>query len=180
MIYVVLFRGINVGGKNPLPMKDLVALLESLGYRGVTSYIQSGNLALATDEADRATVAEHIASAIEGRFGFKPALMLVTLDEIEAIVADNPFPGGEADPKALHVAFLGAPPSTAKLGRLAGFAGSSEKWRLAGQTLYFWAPDGFGRSKFPAAAERMLGVPATFRNWRTVTTMRDLARQLAP
>ena len=114
MIYVVLFRGINVGGKNPLPMKELVPLLESLGYRGVTTYIQSGNVVLATDEADHAApgghgaVAQQIASAVEGRFGFKPALVLVTLDEIEQVVAENPFPGGEADPKALHVAFLGA------------------------------------------------------------------------
>jgi uncharacterized protein (DUF1697 family) len=182
MIYAVLFRGVNVGGRNRLPMKELVRLLTDLGYRDVTTYIQSGNVVLDADDAhgsalgDREAIADRIAAAVESRFGFAPALVLVTLKELETVVTDNPFPQAEAAPKTLHVAFLGGTPDTGKLDRLASFAAPTEQWRLAGRILYFWAPQGFGTSKFPAAAERLLAVPATYRNWQTVVAMLDLAR----
>jgi uncharacterized protein (DUF1697 family) len=179
MIYVALFRGINVGGKNPLPMKELVALLEGLGLSAVKSYVQSGNVVFAGAQEDRSAVMTEIARAVEARFGFSPKLVLLTLEEIERVVLENPFPQGDENPKELHVGFLRGQPDRAKLYKLAGVAGATERWHLTAQALYFWAPEGFGRSKFPASAERLLGVIATFRNWRTVVTMRDLAREVA-
>ena len=62
--WIALFRGINVGGKNVLPMKDLVALLESLGCEDVKTYIQSGNAVLSVDDVDGPALEERIADAI--------------------------------------------------------------------------------------------------------------------
>lgn len=180
MIYVALFRGINVGSKNPLPMKELVTLLEELGLRGVKSYIQSGNVVFESAQPERSVVMTEIAGAVEARFGFLPTLVLITLQEIERVVLENPFSQGEENPKSLHVGFLRGQPDRAKLYKLAAQAGATERWQLAAQALYFWAPEGFGRSKFPTSAERLLGVIATFRNWRTVVTLRDMARGVAP
>jgi hypothetical protein len=42
--WIALFRGINVGGNNLLPMKDLVVELEKIGYTNIKTYIQSGNV----------------------------------------------------------------------------------------------------------------------------------------
>jgi len=50
--YIALFRGINVGGKNRLPMKDLAATLENVGCQDVATYIQSGNAVFRSEEAD--------------------------------------------------------------------------------------------------------------------------------
>jgi len=54
----------------------------------------------------------------------------------------------------------------------------SERFRLIGRVFYLHAPDGVGRSKLAAKAEKMLGVPMTDRNWRTVTTIQKLAQEL--
>ena len=42
--YIALFRGINVGGRNVLPMKELIASLQGLGFQDVRTYMQSGNV----------------------------------------------------------------------------------------------------------------------------------------
>jgi uncharacterized protein (DUF1697 family) len=177
MIYVAFFRGVNVGGKNPLPMKELVKLLESQGFQGVRTYIQSGNVVFASADADRTALAHTIVAAVDARFGFSPVLALVTAYDLERVIAANPFPAAVDEPTTLHVAFLGEHPATDGLDKLAAMTGPTEQWRLIGQALYFWAPAGFGTSKFPTSVERLLGVAATFRNWRTVVTMRDLVRE---
>ena len=69
--YIALFRGINVGGRNILPMKDLVKILEDLGCSQVKTYIQSGNVVFNTEEKNRESLAEKISKGIEKSFQFK-------------------------------------------------------------------------------------------------------------
>ena len=108
--YIALFRGINVGGKNTLPMQALVAILEDLGARRVRTYIQSGNAVLETDEQDAALLGSRISVAIEQRRGFEPKVLLLTLEDLERAIRRNPFPEAEAEPKALHAGFLASIP----------------------------------------------------------------------
>src|SRR5690349_13792847 len=103
--YIALFRGINVGGKNILPMKELVAILEDLGCLRVKTYIQSGNAAFDSKERDAARLSEKIRARIKERRGFEPFVLLIDLEKIERAIAANPFPEGEADPKTLHLSF---------------------------------------------------------------------------
>lgn len=63
--YIALLRGINVGGKNKLPMKTLIQLLETLGAKSVQSYIQSGNIVFQHERVDTDDLSRHISSAIE-------------------------------------------------------------------------------------------------------------------
>ncbi len=172
---IALFRGINVGGKNRLPMKDLVAILEGLGFRNVRTYIQSGN---AVFEAARGTgpgLAAAIRAAVETAFGFEPAVLLLTLPELDAAIVENPFPEAVTDPRTLHVNFLAAAPGAPDLDGLEALGTGSERFALIDRRFYLYAPDGIGRSKLAARAERLLGVPMTGRNWRTVCTLRELA-----
>ena len=104
--YIAFFRGINVGGKNTLPMQALVAVLEDLGARRVRTYIQSGNAVLETDDQDAALLCSRISVAIEQRRGFEPKVLLLTLEDLERAIRRNPFPEAEAEPKALHAGFL--------------------------------------------------------------------------
>jgi uncharacterized protein (DUF1697 family) len=171
--FVALVRGINVGGHNKLPMSEFRELLEALGCDGVATYIQSGN---ATFRHDRqaAELAELISDEIHSKYGFRVSIMVLTAGEFAAIVAANPFPAGDSDPKLPYVWFLGEEAVAADTKRMEEFAADSEKYRLTDSAFYLYAPDGTGRSKLAAGVERCLGVPATARNWRTVCKVGEL------
>jgi uncharacterized protein (DUF1697 family) len=175
--YIALFRGINVGGKNKLPMKDLVAALENLGCQEVATYIQSGNAVFRSEEQDASLLSERIRAAIRERHGFEPMVLVLESEELEKAVRSNPFPETESEPKTLHAYFLAAPPERPDLDGLEGIKGDRERFVLGEGVFYLHAPDGIGRSRLAAKAEKLLGVPATARNWRTVRKVMDMAGQ---
>ena len=74
--YIALFRGINVGGTNVLPMKDLVALLENIGSQNVKTYIQSGNAVFQSEEENASLLSNKIRAAIKKSHGFEPTSLL--------------------------------------------------------------------------------------------------------
>ncbi len=167
-IYIALFRGINVGGKNVLPMKELVAVLEDAGARNVKTYIQSGNAVFESKKKDASWLSHKIRVEIKQRRGFEPHILLLELDDIERAIKKNPFPEAETDPKALHVGFLDSAPENPNLKMLERLKRDSERFQLIDNVFYLHAPEGVGRSKLAANAEKLLGVPMTDRNWRTV------------
>lgn len=176
-IYIALLRGINVGGSGKLPMKELLAILESLGCREVRTYIQSGNAVFAHQDAAASKLTAALSAAIKKKHGFAPHVLILERMALERVVDGNPFSAAAADPKTLHVFFLDAKPAKAKLDLLAELQSPTEQWKLRGTTFYLFAPDGIGRSKLAASVERKLGVTATARNWRTVCTLLELANE---
>lgn len=161
--YVVLLKGINVGGKNPLPMKPLKELLEKAGYLNVRTYIQSGNIVL-----DAAVNPDgELGSLIKDSFGFEPDVMLLTRDEFTAATDANPFSGAG---NTIHFYFC---QNTPQLDQplLDALLGPSESYEVAGDVFYLHAPDGIGRSKLVAKIESCLGVAATGRNLNTVNKL---------
>jgi uncharacterized protein (DUF1697 family) len=175
--YIALFRGINVGGKNVLPMKELVALLERLGFQDVKTYIQSGNAVFRSKEEDTSGLSNRISAAIKRSCGFEPQVLLLELDELENAIASNPFPEAESEPKTLHVNFLASTPKNPDLEALEGIKGDRERFVVKGSVLYLHAPEGIGRSKLAASAEKLLGVAMTGRNWRSVLKIMAMAKQ---
>lgn len=175
--YVAFFRGINVGGKNILPMKDLVSLLEDIGKANVKTYIQSGNAVFRSEETDTSLLSATIQAAIGKCHGFEPQVLVLELEALERAIASNPFPEAESEPKTLHLLFLAEPPKNPDLDGLERVKRDLERFFLKESVFYLHAPDGIGRSRLAANAERLLGVPATGRNWRTVSKVRTLARQ---
>lgn len=174
--FIALFRGISVGGRHSLPMKELVALLENLGCRNVRTYIQSGTAVFQSSEKGPGTLAKRISAEIKRRRGFEPAVQLLTVKEFEKALRQNPFAEAVADPKSLHLSFLAEKPKRPDLKRLEELRKDSEHYRLIGRVFYLHAPEGIGRSKLAAAAERCLGVSLTDRNWRTVCEIMKLAK----
>jgi uncharacterized protein (DUF1697 family) len=178
-ICIALLRGINVGGKNLLPMKELVAMLGDLGAQKVKTYIQSGNVVFAWKDKDTSKLSHQITAEIKRRLGFDPHVLLLELEDLEKVIKQNPFPAeAETDPKALHAGFLAAAPERADLKALESLKSDSERFRLVGKVFYLHAPDGMGRSKLAAKSEKLLGVPMTDRNWRTVLTLWKMAQEL--
>jgi uncharacterized protein (DUF1697 family) len=175
--YIALFRGVNVGGNNVLPMKELVALLENIGSQNVNSYIQSGNAVFQNEEENASLLSNRITAAIKKSHGFEPQIVLLELEEIERAVGSNPFPEAESEPKTLHVHFLSSIPKNPDLDTLESIKSARERFALKDGVFYLHAPDGIGRSKLASNAEKLLGVPMTGRNWRTVCKVMAMAKQ---
>lgn len=184
--WIALLRGINVGGQRSLPMKELVALVEqATAARRVRSYIQSGNLVFDCDgdggfDGDDSTrspaaLGAQIAAAVAARHGFAPEVLVLSRAELARAIADNPFADALDSPASLQLGFLAAPPPRPALDRLEALRKDSERFALRGQVFYLHAPEGVGRSRLAAGAEKLLGVPMTARNWNTVSALMALA-----
>lgn len=175
--YIALFRGINVGGKNILPMKALKALLENLNLQNIKTYIQSGNVVFQSEAIDAARLSSQISAEIKKNHGFEPRVLLLALEEMEQAIRLNPFPEVVSDPKTLHVGFLTSKPANPDMEALESLRAENERFELVDRLFYLHAPDGIGRSKLAASAERLLGVPMTDRNWRTIDKIMAMAQE---
>jgi uncharacterized protein (DUF1697 family) len=175
--YIALFRGINVGGTNVLPMKDLVALLENIGSQNVKTYIQSGNVVFQNQEENPSLLSNKIRVTLKKSHGLEPQVLLLTPEEIERAIESNPFSEAESEPKTLHIHFLASMPKNPDLGALESIKSDRERFALKDRVFYLHAPDGIGRSKLAANTEKLLGVAITARNWRTVCKIMTMARQ---
>lgn len=96
--YITLLRGINVGGNNIIKMTDLKSCFESMGFTGVSTYIQSGNVIFFSVERDKAKLTGKIEKELSERYSYSSRIVLITYKELEAIVAEAPsgfgkFPG---------------------------------------------------------------------------------------
>lgn len=167
-LWIALFRGINVGGRNILPMKDLRHHLESIKFKNVRSYIQSGNVVFESSSRSKTSLEKKIADCVEENHGFRPEIQVLCKSRLIESIVENPFPQATGEPKTLHFFFLSKPAKQANLEKLDSFRAATEKWVLSESIFYLWAPEGIGRSKLAANAERHLGVTTTARNYRTV------------
>lgn len=175
--FIALFRGINVGGHNKLPMKALAAVLEGLGLQNIRTYIQSGNVVFDGKANDKVKLTAQIGAAIRNSHGFEPKILLLDVARLEKIIAENPFPEAEATGNTLHFNFLESVPARPDLAGIETLRAASERCALKGDVFYLHAPDGIGRSKLAANMERLLDVPVTGRNWNTVYKLQELANK---
>jgi uncharacterized protein (DUF1697 family) len=172
--FIALLRGINVGGKNKLPMKELKTLLEQLDLQNIRTYIQSGNVVFESPKSELNQLAVTIREAINTAHGFDPNVLLLPAEAFAQAIKANPFPEAEADPKSLHLSFLTANPEQPDLAGMENIRTETERFILRNRVFYLHAPDGIGRSKLAARVEKLLGVPATSRNWRTVNKIMEM------
>lgn len=174
-VWIALFRGINVGGNNILPMQELTVMLEAIGCTCVKTYIQSGNVVFKKSDAKAPQLAKTIGKSVLKSHGFEPKIMLLTVKELAKAVEANPFKEAEAEPKSLHILFLAEKPKAPNWKLLDEIKIKSEHYLLDGNLFYLHAPDGIGRSRLAARATKLLGVEGTARNWRTVSKLLALA-----
>lgn len=176
---IAFFRGINVGGRNRLAMKDLVQQFERIGIHGARTHIQSGNVAFRCTRQQRPEIGRRIAAAIQQEHGFEPKVQVITIQELEHAIAANPFMDARKDPSNLHLWFLKDVPESPDLETLDRLKTGTERFALDRKVFYLHTPDGFGESKLAAAVEKCLGTDATSRNWQTVTKTLELGWDLA-
>jgi uncharacterized protein (DUF1697 family) len=173
--WVVLLRGINVGGANRLAMADLRDVMATLGHSEVVTYIQSGNVVVTNERVDRATLAAEISAEIGRRHGLTVSAVLRTPEELRASLAANPFTS-EIDATRVSITFLSDAPSAENVARLERDRFLPDQFVVVGGELYGHYPNGAGRSKMTLDYfEKRLGVRGTARNLNTVSKLIDLS-----
>ena len=170
MTNIALLRGINVGGNHMIGMAALRELLESIGLKNVRTLLQSGNVVF---EGGGKKVGGEIEDVIENAFGFRPSVILRSAEQMEDVVARNPFAHRSDVPgNKLLVTFLECDPKTTEI------VAAPEEVHVLGREMYIYFPVGVGQSKFPhSAVAKQLGVTGTARNWNTVLKLVTMARQ---
>jgi uncharacterized protein (DUF1697 family) len=176
-LHVTLLRGINVGGKHLVPMKDLVRLFEAAGGTDVRTYVQSGNVVARASPAVAARLSRDVARAIEKRFGFPVPVVVRTADEMRRVAQGNPFLEAGVAPEMLHVGFLADAPGKANAAALLARCARPEDLRVLGREVYLHLPNGVGRTKLTSRVlDTTLGTTVTLRNWRTVLALAEMTR----
>ncbi len=175
--FVVLLRGINVGGHNRVPMAELRHALADSGFSDVTTYIQSGNIVMnhprCRSEGEVVTAVE---SVMAQAFDLSIPVVARRAEDWPEVMTDNPFPHRVDEPKLLHVYFCDRAPSADSLALLDDPRYADDELRAVGRHLYVFYANGAARSKLTTnELEKRLGVTATGRNWSTVSKLADLA-----
>ena len=172
MRWVALLRAVNLGGRNKVPMAQLRALLEESGYRDVRTYIASGNVLLDGPRSGAAVVRE-LERIVADAFGVDTTAIVRKPAELAGLVGAHPF---GRDTSRSQVVFLAERPTAAAAERLAEADHAPDRGILAGKDLYVQYGAGVQNARLSAARlERLLGVAATHRNWRTVAALAELA-----
>jgi uncharacterized protein (DUF1697 family) len=174
--YTARLRGINVGSKNKLPMKDLAALFRDAGCEHVQTYIQSGNVVFQAAPALAQRIPALIAKAISENFGYRVPVVARTADEFRQVAHDNPFLRSDADPRTLHVMFLMDLPDATTVAELDPARSTPDAFLVRGREIYLHCPGGMARTKWTNQYfDSSLGTTSTARNWRTVLKLVELA-----
>jgi uncharacterized protein (DUF1697 family) len=175
--YVALLRGINVGGKNKLPMADLAAIFSDLGATNVRTYIQSGNVLFAASPEAASGLPAAVAAAIEARLGLRVPVVLRSASELEAAIEANPFLAAGVSAEQLHVAFLADVPAAERVAALDAARSAPDAFEVRGREVYLHLPNGVARTKLTNDYfDRALATTSTVRNWKTVTTLASMLR----
>lgn len=170
--YIVLLRGINVSGKNKLPMADLRDLLNDLEFQNVQTYIQSGNIILTSSE-NKSVICKKIKDGVLEKFGYDVPVIARTIVELKKTIDNYPFP--LENPKIVAFVFLNKETTETKI-EAKGI--DVDEYQINKDIIYIYCPSGFARSKLSNNLfERKLKVTATTRNYRTTMKLLELARQ---
>lgn len=176
--HLVLLRGVNVGGNRKLPMADLRAFVEGLGFQEVSTLLQSGNLVFESNgQRDDATLATFLETEAHRQLGLHTTFLVRTVAEWRGIIARNPYPEAAVTaPNHLLVRFSRTPPAAGAAEAWAKLAVGDERFQVDDRHLYAVLPHGVGDSKLATMLMNpRFGPDATCRNWNTVTKLGTLA-----
>ena len=176
--WVSLLRAINLGKRNQVPMPALREALANAGFSDVRTYVQSGNVIARSPHRTPAKVAERITALVKDEFGLDVPVIVRGPEQLDQVIAANPYPVAAAErPTILHVMFLACVPKADAVQELHTDEMTKDVCRVVGDNLYIDYGTGVHGNRLTAAyLSKRLGVDGTARNWRTVTTLAEMAR----
>jgi len=174
--FIALLCGINVGGNRKVPMAQLCALGDEIGFVDTRSYIQSGNLVF-SGPGTRGDVETKLERAILAQFGFSVDVLVRTARQWSTCAAGNPFrEASELEPNRVMMLLSKETPRPDAAVSLSSRATGGERIVAVEDVLWVHYPAGVGSSKLtPSVLDRLVGSKVTARNWRTVVKLRELA-----
>ncbi|EHJ00455.1 protein of unknown function DUF1697 [Clostridium sp. DL-VIII] len=182
-VYIALLRGINVGGKNIIKMADLKRVFESIRLCEVKTYIQSGNVLFKSNETEEA-LCNKIEHEIEAVFGIPVKVILRTSKELEQLILNCPFSKDEvaeaetlSKVQSLYVALLKHNPLKEKIECIDVYSSESDKYKIIGRDVYLLFNHSIRNSKLANNLYK-LNVEATVRNWKTLSKLAALAKDM--
>lgn len=176
--YIVLLRGINVGGHRKIKMQFLRDVLNTPEIQNPETYIQSGNIVLSSPLSASALKKE-IERIILFSCGFEVIVMAIPLDFLEKVFSDNPFLKNDADIEKLYCTFLEQPIQKTGLEPLEAIEAPMDKFIFEHGVLYFCYENGYGKATISnPVIERKLKVNATTRNWKTITRLIEMGNKI--
>ncbi|WP_299529585.1 DUF1697 domain-containing protein [Ulvibacterium sp.] len=176
--YIILLRGINVGGQKKIKMADLRMLLEKLGFQNITTYIQSGNIVLVAKDKTRKNVEDSIGDGIREYFGFEVPIFVKSKKDFERIITENPFkdkPASEGN--RIYFVLLKNAPDQRHITTLEQETYKNQEFSITDTCVHLYCKNGYGNAKLENnLIERKLKVQATTRNLRTMLKLLEMAK----
>jgi len=175
--YIAMLRGINVSGRNRLAMEDLRELVATAGGEDVRTYIQSGNAVFRSRGSETAIV-KAMETGLEHSLGAKVPVLVRSKKELDVVMKMNPFFLRGDEITTLHVTFMGEVPAPADVKAARAKAVDADELQVIRREVYLHCPNGYGNTKLTNAFfEKKFGSEATTRNWKTVTTLAEMAQR---
>ena len=175
---IAILRGINVGGKRKILMKDLKALCEKQGFENSQTYIQSGNVIFEDGKGQsNLELGEKLEVGIRESFGFEVPVIVRTASELLSSVKQNAFYQEGRDISQLHLTFLKEEPSAENREVLLTYNYQPDEYLLDGKDVFIYCEGKYHKSKLSNTFfEKKLKVGATTRNWKTVLKLLELSQ----
>jgi uncharacterized protein (DUF1697 family) len=175
-IYIVLLKGINVGGHKKVPMAELRELLTKSGFEGVMTYIQSGNVILKSSESNLQKIENMVKATIQDYFGFEVSVLVRVREDIQRIFNESPF--SEEKKKKSYFTMLHTSPDHELVKEAAEKNYEGEEYYIINDCIYYYCDKGFGQAKFNMKFfERKLNTFGTSRNYNTMVKLLSLSTE---
>ena len=175
---IALLRGVNVGRARRVAMADLRDLVEALGYRDVSTLLNSGNVVFTAGRRNASNAGARIEKALVERLGVQSRVFVLDAIELATAVAQNPFVSSKRDPARMLLAVTASAAAQAKLVALTKQPWTPDEIVARERVAYLWCAAGLIESKLAQAMSRALGDGVTTRNWATVLKLLALAQRV--
>lgn len=175
--YVSLLRAVNMGRRNRMRMDVLKRMYESIGLCKVETYLQSGNVIFQTKENSEKALESLIAAKITETFGFQVEVIVLTMGDLQEIIAKNPF--AEREEKFTFATILSEMPHNVDIENIKNKSSEKEGFKIIGRVVYFYMPGGYAKTKLnDTLIEKIFKTKATSRTLRTINALIDQDRWL--
>ena len=178
--FISILRGINVSGQKLIKMDALRKLYDNLGFRNVSTYVQSGNVIFSSNDIDTHELEQKISKEIEKEFGFEVPIIVLTVDKLKYVIDNNPFlKFPDKDHAFLHVTFLSSKPDYFDPKVIENKKQEGEDVFFTDDVVYLYCPKGYGSTKLTNTfLESKLKVGATTRNWKTTNELLKITQKV--
>jgi uncharacterized protein (DUF1697 family) len=173
---IALIRGINVGVGKRVAMSDLRDLVADLGYTDVRTLLNSGNVVFKSKRPNVAKISAGIEAAIAANCGFSANVMVVTVQELDCIIEENPLLHLAKEPSRHLVAFVRHAKYLEPLRPMLKEPWKPDALAITQRAAYLWCATGLLDSKMSLAFSRKAGATVTTRNWATVLKLQAAAK----